>query len=255
MLRRYHGEVGVQTCFDTVAHEGAVVIKGCVALGNHFSLFDFGCQVYYLVVVEVDLGILHLTVRRLDKAQVVDLGINAERRYKTDIRAFRRLNRAQTAIVGIVHVAHLETGSLTRKSARTQGRHTALVGHLGQRVGLVHELRQRIRTEERVDDRRYGLGVDKVDGCEHLVVAYVHTLADGARHTGQSHAKLVVKLLAHGAHAAVAQVVDIVDIGLRVDKLDEVLDDFDDIFLGEHLDFHRGGQSELLVDSVAAHLA
>ena len=131
--------------------------------------------------------------------------------------------------MGVVHVAHLEAGALTRQTAGAEGTHTALVGDFGKRVGLVHELAQSIGAEECVDHRRDGLGVDEVDRSEYLVVAHVHALADGARHTCQAHAELVVELLAYGAHAAVAEVVDIVDIGLGVDKLDEIFDDGDDV--------------------------
>ena len=74
-------------------------------------------------------------------------------------------------------------------------------------------------------------------------------------HTGQAYAELVVELLADGAHTAVAEVVDIVHFSLGVDELDEVLDDLDDIFAGEHFDIHRRRQAQLLVDAVAAYLA
>ena len=73
----------------------------------------------------------------------------------------------------------------------------------GKRVGLVHKLRQLVGSEERVDNRRQSLRVDKVDGCEHLVVADVHTLADGACHTSETYAELVVKLFAYGAYTTV----------------------------------------------------
>ena len=127
--------------------------------------------------------------------------------------------------------------------------------HFSQRIGLVHELRKGVCAEECIDDRRDRLGVDQVDRSEHLVVTHVHALADCTRHTGKTHAELIVELLAYSAHTTVAQVVDIVNIGLRVDKLDKILDDCYDIFLGKHFDIHRGGKAELLVDSVAANLA
>ena len=126
---------------------------------------------------------------------------------------------------------------------------------LSQRVGLVHELRQGVGAEERIDYARNGLGVDKIDGGEHLIVAHIHALADGAGHTCQTYTELVIELLADSAHTAVAQVVDIVDISLGVDKLDKILDDGDDILLGEDLDIHRCGEPELLVDAVTAHFA
>ena len=85
-----------------------------------------------------------------------------------------------------------------------------------QGVGLVHELRQGVRTEEGVDDARNGLGVDEVGRREHFVIADVHALADCAAHACQTNGELIGELLAHGADAAVAEVVDIVDGGLAV---------------------------------------
>ena len=157
--------------------------------------------------------------------------------------------------MGIVHVSHLKARTLTRQTAGAQSRKAALVGDFGQRVGLIHELAERVRAEERVDNRRYGLRVDEIDGSEHLIVAYVHTLADSTRHARETHTELVVELLAHSAHAAVAEVVDIVDVGLRVDKLDKILDDGDDVFLREDFHVHRRPEVEFLVYAVASHLS
>ena len=125
----------------------------------------------------------------------------------------------------------------------------------GQRVGLVHELRQRICAEESIYHRRYGLRVDKVYRFENLIVTHIHALADGARHTGKAHAELVVELLAYSAHATVAQVVDIIHIALRVYKLYKILDNGDNIFAREHLYIVGGVKPEFLVDSETAHLA
>ncbi len=253
--RRNYREVSVLTGLDLVADEGAVVVEGRVALGYHLAFLNLGGEIYDVVVVEVDTRVLDLAVRGLDEAEVVDLGVYAERADKTDVRAFRGLDRTETAVVGVVHVSHLESRALTRQTAGAEGRHTALVGDFGQRVGLVHELRQGVGAEEGVDDRRYRLGVDEVGGGEHLVVADVHALADGAAHAAEADAELVVELLAHGAHAAVRQVVDIVDVGTGVDELDEVADDGYDVLLGEHTHIGRDGKVELAVDAIAAYLA
>ena len=48
--------------------------------------------------------------------------------------------------------------------------------------------------------------------------------------------------------------VDIVNGSLGVDELNEVLDNLDDILLGQHTDIHLGIQAELLVDTVAAYI-
>ena len=48
-------------------------------------------------------------VGRLDEAVVVDPGIAAQRRNQTDVRTFRRLNRADASVVRGVHVADFES--------------------------------------------------------------------------------------------------------------------------------------------------
>ena len=157
--------------------------------------------------------------------------------------------------MSVVYVANLEACTFSRETAGAEGRHTALVGNFGQRVSLVHELRQRVGAEEGIDYRRDCLGIDEVDGAEHLVVAHVHALADSAGHTVETYTELVVELLAYSAHAAVRQVVDIVHVGTGVDKLDEVADNGDDVFLGEHTHVGRDAEAELAVDAVAAYIS
>ena len=124
-----------------------------------------------------------------------------------------------------------------------------MLGPSGVSIG-----QRRVGAEERIDYARNGLGVDKVDGGEHLIVAHIHALTDGAGHTCQTYTELVIELLADSAHTAVAQVVDIVDISLGVDKLDKILDNLDDILLRQNLNIHRSGQTQFLVDALAAHL-
>ncbi|GFI51949.1 hypothetical protein IMSAGC021_00245 [Muribaculaceae bacterium] len=255
LVRSDDREVGVHTGFDSIVDEAAVVVDRRIALGYDFAFFDFGCEIDNFVVLEVDHTVFHFTVGGLDEAEVVDLGVDTERGDKTDVRAFRGFDRAETSVVGIVYVSDLEACALARETAGAEGRHTALVGDFGQRVGLVHELREGVGAEECVDDARNGLGVDEVNRGEDFVVTHIHAFADGARHAGEAYVELVVKLFAYGAHTAVAQVVDIVDIGLRVDELDQIFDDGDDVFLCEHLDIHRGCEAEFLVDTVAAYFA
>ena len=56
----------------------------------------------------LDVAVLDLAVRRLDEAEVVDPRVGRERRDEADVRAFRRLNRADAPVVRRVHVAHFE---------------------------------------------------------------------------------------------------------------------------------------------------
>ena len=103
-------------------------------------------------VVE-DAAVLHLLVRALDEPVVVDAGVGGERRDEADVRAFRRLDRADAAVVRGVDVAHLEAGALARQAARSERRQAPLVRDLGERVRLVHELRELRRAEELLDRR------------------------------------------------------------------------------------------------------
>ena len=81
---------------------------------------------------------------------------------QADVRAFRRLDRADPAIMGRVDVADLEARALAGEAARPERRDAALVRHFGERVGLVHELRELRRAEELAHRGDRGLGVDQV---------------------------------------------------------------------------------------------
>jgi hypothetical protein len=110
-----------------------------------------------------------------------------------------------------VHVAHLEAGTLARQAARAQGRDAPLVRDLGQRVGLVHELRQLAGTEELLQRRGDRLGVDQVVRHQRFGLGLAQAFLDGLLDARQAAAVLVLGQFAHAAHAAVAQVVDVVD--------------------------------------------
>ncbi len=59
-----------------------------------------------------DAAVLHLAIRRFDEAVFVHARVGRERVDQTDIRTFRRLDRADTAVMGRMHVAHFEAGAL-----------------------------------------------------------------------------------------------------------------------------------------------
>src|SRR5688572_15545508 len=57
-------------------------------------------------------AVLHLAVRRLDEAELVDARVARQRRDQADVRTFRRLNRTDAPVVRRVDVADLEAGAL-----------------------------------------------------------------------------------------------------------------------------------------------
>src|SRR5579864_8694263 len=168
---------------------------------------------------------LDLAIGRFDEAVVVDAGIAAQRRDQSDVRTFWRLNRANAPVVRGVNVAHFESGALTRQAARPKCRETPLVRDLGERVGLIHELRQLGRSEKLADRGHHRLGVDQVvrHRRRHFLV-HAHLLFDGAFHADQADAELVLHQLADRAHAPVAEVIDVVDRADVLTQLQQVRD-------------------------------
>ena len=161
-----------------------------------------------------DAAVLDLAVRRLDEAELVDPRVARQRRDQADVRTFRRLNRADAAVVRRVDVAHFEAGALARQTAGPERREPPLVRDLRQRVGLVHELRQLRRPEELANRGHDRLRVDQVvrHGGRHFLVDR-HLFLDRALHADQADAELVLEQLADRPHAAVAEVIDVVHVG------------------------------------------
>ena len=193
-----------------------------------------------------DPAVLHLAVRRLDEAELVDARVARQRRDQADVRTFRRLNRADAPVVRRVDVADLEPGALARQTAGPERRETPLVRDLRERVGLVHELRQLRRPEELANRGHDRLRVDQVvrHRRRHFLVDR-HLLLDGALHPDQADAELVLEELADGADAAVAQVVDVVDVGRVLAQLEQVLDHLVEVLRVQDLLVERRVQPEL----------
>ena len=189
-----------------------------------------------------------LTLRygRLDEPELVDPRVARQRRDQADVRAFRRLNRADAAVVRRVDVADLEAGALARQTAGPEGRETPLVRDLGERVGLVHELRQLRRPEELANRGHDRLRVDQVvrHGGRHFLVDR-HLLLDRALHADQADAELVLEELADRPHAAVAEVIDVVDVGRVAPQLELVLDDLVEVLRVQDLLVERRVQLQL----------
>ncbi len=221
-----------------------------VGLRDDVLAFLDGGQVVDLVR---DLAVAHAAVRRLEEAVLVELGVQGQRVDEADVRAFRRLDRAHAAVVGGVHVAHLEAGTLARQAARAQGRDAPLVRDLGQRVGLVHELRELARAEELLERRGDRLGVDQVVRHQRLGLGLAQALLHGLLDAREAAAVLVLGQLADAAHAAVAEVVDVVDLAAAVAQLDEDLDDVEDVLVAQRHGAVGGVAADAGVELHAAH--
>ena len=203
------------------------------------------------------LAVLDLLVRRDQEAVLVHAGVDRQAGDQADVRAFRRLDRADAAVVRDVHVADLEAGPLAVQAAGAQGRQPPLVREHRQRVGLVDHLRQLAAAEEVLDRRRDALGIDQAAGRHVLDVLEAHPLLHGAAELQEALAQFVAGQLVDRPQAAVAQVVDVVDLdaGSSPRSLQQVLDRGDQV-LGPQRHLVLGDvQPELAVDAEAAHPA
>ena len=262
-------EFAVLTGCDTLAGEVAaavVVIDGVVSLGNEVVFFLISGEVYHFVghdglhalhlaLLVLLLHVLHAAERSLDETVLIDSGVGAQGVNQTDIRTFGGLNRADSAIVGRMHVSHLETGTVAVQTTRAQSRQTTLVGQLCQRVNLVHELGELAAAEEVAHHGAEGLRVDELAGGDIAAggIAQGHALLHQTLGAGKTHAALVGDKLTHGAHAAVAQVVNIIHLTFTMSQAQQVLKGSQEVHRLDEAAILRHVQTELLVDLVAAH--
>ena len=237
-----------------LADEVVLVVDFGVGLGDDLALFLVGGEVLDLVG---DAAVLRDAVRRLDEAELVDARVGRERVDEADVRTFRRFDRADAAVVRRMNVADFEAGALAVETARPERGEAALVRDLGERVDLVHELRQLRTREEIADDGRQRLRVDQLlrrDRVDALVV-HRHALADETLGAAEADAALVGEQFADGADAAGAEVIDVVDDADALLQADEILRGGDDVGALEDALLELGLEAELLVDLVAADAA
>ena len=122
---------------DKVIDETVFVVQGRRSLRNHILSLVDGREVLNVVG---DDAFNHFAIRRLEETILVGARISRQRIDQADIRAFRRLDRTNPAVVSRVHVAHFKARALSGQATRAQCRYTALVGDFRQRVVLIHEL-------------------------------------------------------------------------------------------------------------------
>ncbi|OPZ53752.1 MAG: hypothetical protein BWY91_01843 [bacterium ADurb.BinA028] len=251
---------------DPLLGEGPVRVERSVGLRLDEEVFLIGRQVVDLVG---DDPVDDLAVGGLDEPERVDPAIGGQRADEADVGAFRRLDRAHPAVVAGVDVTDLHAGAVPRETAGAEGREATLVGQPGQRVVLVHELRELAGAEELADRGHDRTDVDQGLRRDRLDVLGGHPLANHTLHPGQARADLVLDELADAAQTTVAEVVDVVGLDEQLDRLavattgqgrlagvqgHDVADGRDDV-----VDRQRGGRQrrldpELLAQLVPANL-
>ena len=244
LLGQHEAEIAAAAHRDQFLGEAALRVERGIGLGDDELVLVHRREVLPPLL---HLAVLDQPVRRLDEAVFVDGRVGRERVDEADVRPLGGFDRANAPVMRGVHVAHLEARALAGEPARAERGEPALVGDLGERVGLVHELRELRGAEELAHRRRRRLGVDQVVRHHGVDIDAAHALADRPLHAQQPDAVLVLHQLADRAHAAIAEIVDVVDAAAAVLEVAERLDGAQDVDLTQHADRIVGLELEPLV--------
>ena len=156
-----------------------------------------------------------------------------------------------------MNVTNFEARPIAAQTSRPESRKTALVGQLGERIGLIHELAELAPSEEIPDDGTERLRIDKLLRGD-LVDSDIkkrHPLTNETLGPRQANTALVREQFPHGPHAAATEVIDIIGHPLAPAQLDEILHGGDKVFLRQNPLLVTDAKTEFLVDFVASYAA
>src|ERR1041385_917879 len=193
-----------------------------IRLGDEEILFAIAGQIIDLIG---DAAFLHFAIRRFDETEFVDPRERAHRADETDVRTFRRLDRANASVMRRMDVTHFESRAIAREPARPEGREPALVRQLRERVRLVHELRELRAAEEIADHGAEGFRIDQFL-WRHAVdvdVEQRHALFHETLRARETDAALISEQLAHSADATAAEMIDVIQRAFTATQIDQVL--------------------------------
>ena len=127
------------------------------------------------------------------------------------------------------------------------------MGQFGERINLVHELRQLAPAKEIANHGGKRLRVDELlrrHGFNRLV-EQCHALLHQAFRAGQTHTALVGQQFTHGTDAAAAQMINVIQRTFALFELEQILRCRNQIFFGQDaaVAFH----AQFLIDLVTAH--
>ncbi len=216
-----------------------------------------------------DLAILDDPVWSLNETMDIDPRVGRQRCNQTDVRTFRRLDRADTTVVCRMDVTNFEAGTFTGQTTGAESRETTLMGNFRERIGLIHKLGKLTGTEELLDDSRNRLGVDQVMRHQAVHFLQTHPLLDRTLHPDQADPVLVFQQFTNRTHTTVTEMVDIVDLDSEltgialivghlpvidaVTQVNQVTDNFQDILFRQGGDFQRQLQTKLMVQLEATN--
>ena len=213
---------------DVGIHKMVVFGQRFVGLGNNIVIFFVSGQIDDFIGNTL-IDFIDLAIWGLNETIPVDHAIGSQGTDEPDVRTFRGLNWAHTAIMGRMDVTDFIAGTFTGKTARSQGGQTAFMRQFGKRVVLVHELGQLAAAEKFLHSRYDRTNVDKGLRGDDVSILDGHAFTDDTFHTGQSNAELVLQEFANAADTTVAQMVDIILAFHAINDIQEIAKGSNDI--------------------------
>ena len=252
VVRAHHGKVAGFPCPNQGTCQTAVGVHRRIRFGNGGAILPVRGKVNHFVG---DLPLDNPAVRCFQEAEPVDGGVDGKGCDKADVGTFRSLHRTNPAVMGVVHVPHVEAGPFTGQATLAQSAGAALMGKLRQRVRLLHELGKLTGPEEGIDDAGKRSGVHKVLRAKLVLVLVTHLVPDCSGHSAESLAELLAEKLAHGLHPAVAQVIDVIGGVGALPKHDQVVNDGHQVLHHQGKPVHGGADVKPFIELVASHFA
>ena len=107
-------------------------------------------------------SLIHFEIWGFQKTEGIDLGKRRQISDQADVGTFRRLDRANAAIMGRLYVADFKTSPLAGQTSRTGSRQPSFMFELRERILVVHELRKLGRREELFYHRHHRPWIDQL---------------------------------------------------------------------------------------------
>ena len=110
---RHHGDLTLDASYgDLVVDEMSLSVERLVSLSNDHEVFVSCSEVLHLCGNDT-LLLIDLAVRSLDESVLVDDPVSSKRSDKSDVRTFRSLDRAHSAVMRVMYVSDFHAGSFS----------------------------------------------------------------------------------------------------------------------------------------------
>ena len=123
VITRNNFRLTLATCHD-LTNQTVALAQNRVGLRDGVTVFNVRGHVLDLIR---DFTLNHFAVRCFDEAQRIHFCVTCEARDQTNVRAFRRFNRADTTIMGTVNVTDIKACAFSSQTTRSERGNTAFV--------------------------------------------------------------------------------------------------------------------------------